>query len=303
MRSIAIAGLCAVFLTTLSCTALRTSEEAAVGKATPVSEAWPPSEPVVIKTVPPATPLPLDAEGKPIAPPTLPARGVRNKATDEALREKKLVGPVVTFAGIARADGKPIEQGSVTKHGIPVYTNFVGSGFMIVIEGKPGFSDLEVGKSIFRYEPDDPTARPDLEIEVDRPLGDGSKDVCDARMPKFGGVPAVKPANFAETPEVSAAINDFSCRFEVFGESEYSCTLDNTGEFHFLNGDSEVQFCMVVARKWNFPDGDTTVSVRLRDREGNPGPISKFILRKTKRPTPTPRPKIEATPTPVRRRP
>jgi len=303
MRSIAVAGLCAVFVATLSCTALRTTKEPAVGKATPVPESWSSDEPVKVKTVPPPTPLPLDEQGKPIAPPTLPVRGVRNEATDRALKENKLVGPEVTFAGIARADGKPIERDSVTRSGIPVYTNFVGSGFMMVIEARTGFSQLEVGRSIFRYEPDDPTARPDLEVQVDRPLGDGSKEVCDALPPKFGGIPAIKPANFAETPEISAAINDLTCRFEVFGESEYSCTVNNAGEFHFLNDKSEVQFCMVVARKWNFPDGDTTVSVRLRDREGNPGPVSKFILRKTERPTPTPRTPIPNTPTPVRRRP
>jgi len=303
MRSIAIAGVCGAFLATLSCTALRTAEEASGAKATPVPGTWPGEEPVKIKTVPPPTPLPLDAEGNPVPPPpALPARGIRNEGTDQALKEKKLVGPEVTFAGIARADGKPIERDTVTKGGVPVYTNFVGSGFMVVIEGKPGFSDLEVGKSIFRHEPDDPTARPDLEIQVDRPLGDGSKEVCDARPPTFGGVPAIKPANFAETAEISAAINDLSCRFEVFGESEYSCTVDKSGEFHFLNDKSEVQFCMVVARKWNFPDGDTTVSVRLRDREGNPGPVSKFILRKTTRSTPTPHTPVPNTPTPVRRR-
>jgi len=302
MRSIAIAGLCGLLVATLSCTALRSAEDAAVAKATPVVESWEAAEPVKVKTVPPPTPLPLDAEGKPIAPPTLPVRGVRNVETDEALKQKKLVGPEVTFAGIARADGKPIEKDSVTKSGIPVYLNFVGSGFMLVIEAKPGFSHLEVGKSIFRYEPDDPTARPDLEVQVDRALGDGSKDVCDARPPKFGGIPAIKPANFAETADITAAINDMSCRFEVFGESEYSCTVNNAGEFKFLNDKSEVQFCMVVARKWNFPEGDTTVSVRLRDSDGNPGPVSQFILRRKDRPTPTPRTPIPATPTPVRRR-
>lgn len=302
MRPIVIVGLCGTLLAGVSCTAIRSAEESVEGKATPVPVRQD-SEPVKIKTVPPATPAPLDGEGKPIPAAKLQLRGVRNEATDKALEQNKLVGPVVTFAGIARADGKPIEKVSVTKDGTPVFSNFVGSGFMVVIEGAPGFSDLEVGKSIFRHEPDDPSARPDLEIEVDRPLGDGSKVVCDARPPTFGGVPAIKPASFAETTEITAALNDLSCRFEVFGESEYSCTVDQYGEFKFIGEKSAVQFCMVVARKWNFPDGDTTVSVRLRDREGNPGPVSKFILRKTTRPTPTPRAPIADTPTPVRRRP
>lgn len=303
MRTLARIAAAAALFGGLSCSVLRSGKEpVTTTKPTPVPEAWNEAQPVAIKTVPPATPVPTDAAGNPVPAPTLKLRGVRNAATDEALKEHKLVGPTVTFAGIARADGKPIEKTGM-KNGIPVYTNYVGSGFMIVVEGAPGFSDLDVGKSIFRYEPDDPSARPDLEIQVDRPLGDGSADVCDARPPKFGGVPAIKPASFAETAAVSAAINDMSCRFEVFGESEYSCTVNKFGDFSFLDDKSAVQFCMVVARKWNFPDGDTTVSVRLRDREGNPGPISKFILHREKKPTPTPRPPIADTPTPVRRRP
>ena len=35
---------------------------------------------------------------------------------------------------------------------------------------------------------------------------------------------------------------------------------------------------MVVARAWAFQDGQTMVSVRLRDVDGNPGPVSHFII-------------------------
>lgn len=233
----------------------------------------------------------------------LKVRPTKNEETDAALKSGKVVGPIVTFAGAARADGNTTEPIGKTKDGWPIFLNHVGSGFIVVVEAKPGFSNLEPGRSIFRYDPKDPSKRPDLEIQVDQPLGDGSEEVCDARPPKFGGIPAISPADFAETPKVSAALNDLSCRFETFIESDSSCTNAPNGDFSFVSGESVVQFCMVVARKWRFAEGDTTVSVRIRDREGNPGPVSKFVIRREDRPKQAPYTPVPATPTPVRRRP
>ncbi len=234
----------------------------------------------------------------------LKVRPTKNDKTDAAVKAGKTVGPIITFAGVARADGDPKEPDGKTKSGWPIFVNHVGSGFIMVIEAKPGFSNLEPGRSIFRHDPKDPSKRPDLEIQVDQPLGDGSAAVCDARPPNFGGIPAIKPANFAETKKISNALNDMSCRFETFIESDSSCTNAPNGDFSFITGEeASVQFCMVVARKWRFPEGDTTVSVRLRDREGNPGPVSKFVLRRVPRPTRPPQVAPVATPTPVRRRP
>ena len=157
---------------------------------------------------------------------------------------------------------------------------------------------------MFAYDPEDPSVRPDLQIEADHDLGDGSLAICDQRKPNIGGIPAINPPSFAETAQIAAALNDFSCRFEQFGESDASCTVDKYGEFSFLKPDeSTMQFCMVVARAWSFPEGDTLVSVRLRDTEGNPGPVSTFRLRRTRRPTPPPRPNQTPTPTVSRRRP
>ena len=235
----------------------------------------------------------------------LKVRPIKNQATDAAIKAGKMVGPIVTWAGAARADGFATEPIDKTPEGWPIFRNYVGSGFMMVIEGKPGFSNLEPGRSIFRHDPKDPSKRPDLEVQVDRPMGDGSATVCDARPPKFGGIPAVSPMDFSEKQQISDALNDMSCRFETFIESDASCTVNSKGDFAFVAGAdvSTVQFCMVVARKWRFPEGDTTVSVRLRDREGNPGPVSKFVLRRQARPTQPPRAPATQTPTPVRRRP
>ncbi|MBX3023932.1 hypothetical protein KF840_03380 [bacterium] len=288
----AAAAVGAVLLGALACSTQESSN-------TPPPAAEAPAQRVVGMYTP--TPL-AGSEG---APPTLAVRPVADeKAAAAAKRSGKDIGPVVTYAGIARADGRGVEADGKTADGTPIYRHPVGSGFMIVIEGRPGINKVENGRSIYRYSPDDPSQRPDLEIEVTRALGDGSLAVCDARRPNIGGVPGIDPPSFAETPKVSAAINDLSCRFETFIESNASCTVNQYGDFEFLRKDSKVQFCMVVARSWQFPQGDTLVSVRLRDTDGNPGPVSRFVLRYQPLPSPA---KKAATPvptaTPARRRP
>ncbi|MDX2166876.1 MAG: hypothetical protein SF182_07425 [Deltaproteobacteria bacterium] len=247
-------------------------------------------EPVVVPTVPPKTPVP---EGTPVALATRPVGD--SDAAAAAKKAGKDVGPIVTYAGIARADGRKIEPQGKTAQGVPIFLHPVGSGFMLVIEGKPGIANEEVARGIFRHDPNDPTQQPDLQIEVNRPLGDGNPAVCDARKPNLGGIPAIDPPSFAPSPKVSAALNDFGCRFEIFIESNASGTVNKYGDFEFFNPESKVQFVMVVARSWSFPLGDTLVSVRLRDTEGHTGPIARFIVRNQPKPTPV----VKATPVPT----
>jgi hypothetical protein len=248
--------------------------------------------PVVMPTVPPSTPVPANGPG------ALPTRPVGDeKAAAAAKKAGKDIGPIVTYAGIARADGRKIDASGKNAQGVPIFDHPVGSGFMIIIEGKPGIGNEEVARGIFRHDPKDPSQQPDLQIEVNRPLGDGSEAVCDARKPTLGGIPAIDPPSFAPTAKVSAALNDFGCRFETFIESNASATVNKYGDFEFLNPQSKVQFMMVVARSWNFPLGDTQVSVRLRDTEGNTGPVARFIVRY--KPNPTPQAKSTPVPTPT----
>lgn len=258
----------------------------------PTAPPPPVAEPVAVPTVPPRTPEP---EGTPVALATRPVGDA--EAAAAAKKAGKDIGPIVTYAGIARADGRKIEAEGKNSEGVPIFVHPVGSGFMVVIEGKPGIANEEVARGVFRYDPNDPTQQPDLQIEANRPLGDGSEAVCDSRKPNLGGVPAINPTSFAPTAKVSAALNDFACRFEVFIESNASGTVNKYGDFEFLNPESKVQFVMVVARSWNFPVGDTQVSVRLRDTEGNTGPVSRFIVRN--RPNPTPQKKSTPVPTPT----
>ncbi len=228
-------------------------------------------------TVPPSVPTPLP-EAAPV--PTRPA-GATIKA-----RKGELIGPIITYFGAARADGTTVEPMSVDKKGIPTYHSAVGSGFMLVVEAKPGKSELEPGRRVFAYDPDDPKLRPDLEIETSRDMGNGSPAVCDRRRPTVGGVPGINPPSFAETKKISDAINDFSCRFETFIESDSSCTLSKSGDYSFVSKDTMTQFCMIVARSYQYPIGQTVLSVRLRDADGNPGPVKQMRIVRPQPPPP-----------------
>ena len=149
---------------------------------------------------------------------------------------------------------------------------------MLVVEVKPGEGGYEPARRVFVYDPNDPTLRPDLEIQTNRDMGNGSPAVCDRMRPNVGGVPGINPPSFAETQRVSDAINDFACRFETFIESDSACTLNQGGDYSFVKKDSTLQFCMIVARSYAFPVGETLLSVRVRDSEGNPGPIKQMRI-------------------------
>lgn len=229
-----------------------------------------------VPTVPHATATPL-AE-----PAALPTRSIAQK--DVRAKRGEAIGPVVTFFGAARADGTNAEPTSVDKDGTATYVTAAGSGFIIVVEAKPGKSNAEVARRVFAYVPNDPHTRPDLEIESSRDMGNGSPAVCDRQRPNIGGIPAIHPTTFAETQKVSDAINDFACRFETFIESESSCTMNASGDYAFVKKDTKMQFCMLVARSYAFPDGDTVLSVRVRDVDGNPGPVARMRIRRAATP-------------------
>lgn len=249
--------------------------------------AVPDFEDTPVPTVPPGTPTP-EPTGAP-----LPTRGVPK---DIKARKGEPIGPIVSFIGAARADGSPAEAESVDKHGVATYLSSVGSGFMLVIEGKPGLSGLDPGRSVYSYEPDDPSKRPDLQVESSRDLGDGSPAVCDRRRPNLGGIPGIHPANFGDSKRVSDALNDFGCRFETFVESDSSCTVAATGDYAFRNKETTTQFCMIVARAWAFPVGDTVLTVRLRDTEGNLGPPKQLRIHRPPLPTPPRKPAAKPQP-------
>jgi hypothetical protein len=234
-----------------------------------------------VPTVPPSTPTPLPEPGSsPTAPTGTPVKAEPGKP----------IGPVVTFFGAVRADGNSVEPESVDRKGIPTYLSSGGSGFTLVVESKPGLSGFAPARRLSAYEAGNPKSRPDLEIESNRDMGDGSPAVCDQMRPNIGGIPGIHPPSFAETQRISDAINDLACRFETHVQPDDACTVDQSGDFAFMSKESTTQFCMLVARAWGFPTGDTLLSVRVRDTQGNPGPVKQMRLRRPPGP-PTPKKK------------
>jgi dockerin type I repeat protein len=192
------------------------------------------------------------------------------------------LGPVVSFLGLTRSDDMPIAPSGTTIGGLPIFTYPTGTGFSIVVEGRPGSSGTPVGRSA--YSADDRAAYPDLQIEVSRPLGNGSKAVCDNSAPTAGGVPAINPPSFEPTQANIDIVNDLGCRFvdgngQPVGRKETeACVQFATGEHGFVSADSTVQFCGLMTGVLQLPFGDTLVTVRLRDADGAVGPIAQMVV-------------------------
>ena len=174
------------------------------------------------------------------------------------------VGPEIVFFGMIRADDVLIEPVGFAE-GVPIYQPLVGFGFSLVVEAKSGLSLRPVGISTFsEFGPSD------LQIQVTKPIGDGSKAVCDD-MPHFlGGVPPIDPPSFVDDLVVTDRLNDFGCRF-VDGEGERqgrvcnsanACILRDDGSFGCASPDARTQFCGFVGRTLEFPVGDTRVPAR-----------------------------------------
>jgi hypothetical protein len=191
-------------------------------------------------------------------------------------------GPIITFFGVTRADDTLVPSTDTTAEGVPIYKRPTGAGFSLVVEGRPGASTSPLGRSAFDASG---TSFPDLQIEVSRPLGNGSAAVCDRSGSMPGGVPAVDPPTFDDTPAVIAAANDLSCRFvdgsdqPVARTNDGACVMFPSGDFRFANAASTAQFCGFVTGVMEFPQGDTRVTARLRDQAGNPGVPAQIAIR------------------------
>lgn len=201
------------------------------------------------------------------------------------------IGPTVTFFGVTSADDTLQPPTATAPGGIPIYQRPFGFGFSLVVEASAGVAQCPP--------PDGPVCPveggtfasggvPDLQVQATRPLGDGSASVCDngsGDPPLFGGVPGIDPPQLEQPSAIADALNDFGCRFidgtgnPTGRRCNLACVRFEDGEFHCIDEGTEFQFCAPIPMPLQFPDGDTLVTVRVRDAGGNLGPPAQLILR------------------------
>jgi hypothetical protein len=163
--------------------------------------------------------------------------------------------------------------------GIPVYRT-LATNFLIVVEARPGQSGRPVGTVTFNSNPSDPNVLPDFQLVASLPLGNGSPAVCDRGPVVFGGVPGVVPPAFGGSQAIANAINDLGCRFGARSPSGNACTVDRlSSEERFVVANTTVQFCGAVDSLLRFRQADTTLTVRVLDTEGRPGPSASIVVR------------------------
>jgi hypothetical protein len=182
---------------------------------------------------------------------------------------------------LLRPDDTLIEPvGFDPSSGVPIFDRPFGFGFSILIEARPGSSGRPVARSSFNE-----FGRPDLQIQATRSLGNGSPAVCDVLPPDPGGVPGINPPSFGDSQVVSDRLNDLGCRF-VDGAGNPTgrncsegCVRFESGEFGCVETTATTQFCGLVARTIEFPLGETLITVRVRDTQGNLGRPAQLIVR------------------------
>jgi hypothetical protein len=195
------------------------------------------------------------------------------------------LGPRVSFAAPVDPDGCPfccefVCQQTPTPtpefdaEGRRVYERTQGR-FLFIVEGARGPSNRLPGNLLAPQ-----SGLPDLQILMDRNLGNGSTTVCDkgpSPLPS-GGVPAASSLDFAD-PAAADAMRDMACRFIIQTSASNACTRNRYGDFAFLGAGSVKQYCFQVPESVSFPLGDTVVAVRLRDTGGTVGPPVEFVVR------------------------
>ena len=193
---------------------------------------------------------------------------------------------MIVFFGVTKADDElaqpepPVNPNDPNE--IRVYRRAFGAGFSLVVEARPGLSGRPVGA--FAY---DLGGCPDLQVQVNRPLGNPTDAVCDTQPPTVGGVPAIDPPQLEPNALACDRFNDLGCRF-INGDNapfrrtcsdEQACVRFPNGEFDCVAPDATTQFCGFVDRNIEFLAGDTLVTVRAGDSQGNLGPPARIIIR------------------------
>lgn len=205
------------------------------------------------------------------------------------------LGPRVHTFTLLAADDSVVRPTTV-ENGIPVFQLPFGRAFRIVVEAGVGDSGIPPGSDTFRA-----FGAPSFQIQADRPLGNGSIEVCDGDSSVPGGVPGIDPPTFELTPMVEDTLNDFGCRF-VDGSpmqqpagrgcnDQQACMRFEDGTFGCDSSLATVQYCsQIISVVEEFPLGDTLLSARVMECRpsvscplGRPqplaGPVSQLIVR------------------------
>jgi hypothetical protein len=219
-------------------------------------------------------------EGCPLPEPTsTPTTPSPSATATPTATPTEATGPQIGFFGLIRADNLLVPPSGTTDDGLPIYERSVGFGFSLVVEAHPGLSSRRVARSSF-----DSFDCPDLQVRVNRPLGEGSTAVCDIGENDIGGV---APLEGGGDPEACDKFNDFGCHFiDGFGNTlgrtcAEACVRSETAEFGCVMPDTTMQFCGLIDQKITFPSGDTLVTARVRDERGDLGPSAQIIVRVT----------------------
>lgn len=192
--------------------------------------------------------------------------------TRQQLDDRAASGPRVQFFGLASANGGVLAPIGV-HNGVPVHYRTAGFGIRIVVEGQIGTSGVRPGVGLFDPATSNTLLRPDIQIQSNRNLGDGSSILCD------GGVAAVSPPSFARDQTITDVFNDFACGASVWSAPAFACTQNEFGNPSFVSANPLVQYCFQITRDLAFPVGDTILTVRLRDLLGNLGPEQRLMVR------------------------
>lgn len=214
-------------------------------------------------------------------------------------------GPEITYFGLLPQNQQISVSTTFDALGRPIY---FGQRGVLVVEARAGETGSTVGNLAY-----EPGALPDLQVIVDRPLGNGSAAVCDLNPP--GGVPASQPFAFSTDAAAIGRVNDLGCRVDDgmsrpvgHRSSLDACPRDSNGSPSFVSKDTTVEFCLPVSTSLAFAPGDTVVKARVRDQSGVLGAEREIVVRvATPRLTPTPSATrtltSSATPTPTPRTP
>lgn len=164
--------------------------------------------------------------------------------------------------------------------GRQVFVRRQGVNFIVVVEAQPESGGAQVGTTV---NPTNTSEPPDLLIQVSRNLGNGDAVVdcrSGAAASQWGGVPAINPPDENLTPATIQTMTDFACRFTA-QPIDSPCTLGIGGDYEFVTeGVAQLQqFCRIIESSDVFPNGDTIVSARVRDKNKNIGPTKQIVIR------------------------